>query len=54
MSIISLSSADQVDNADFRNFFYKGIKLKPNSQVACVSAVMNYNKELVIDESNDT
>ena len=54
MSLISLSSADQEDNADFRNFFYKGIKLKPQSQVACISAVMNYSQELVIDESNDT
>ena len=54
MSIISLSSANQVDDADFRNFFYKGIKLKPNSQVACISAVMNYSPTLVIDESNDT
>ena len=54
MSLISLSSDGQLDNADFRNFFYKGIKLKPNSQVACVSSVMNYSQELVIDDNNDT
>tara|TARA_R110002124_G_scaffold36448_2_gene117329 strand:+ start:1179 stop:2951 length:1773 start_codon:yes stop_codon:yes gene_type:complete len=54
MSLISLSSAKQNDNANFRNNFYKGLKIAPNSEVACVSAVMNYNRDLVIDESNDT
>ena len=54
MSLISLTSANQNDNSNFRNNFYKGIKIHPNSEVACVSAVMNYNRDLVIDESNDT
>tara|TARA_R110002073_G_scaffold120712_2_gene262839 strand:+ start:2225 stop:3976 length:1752 start_codon:yes stop_codon:yes gene_type:complete len=54
MSLISLTSVDKNDHANFRNNFYKGIKLPPNSEVACVSAVMNYTQTLIIDNSNDT